>query len=77
MQAEARKLFASGSPAVGQSGSWTNPDTGASGEVRIADISSPCVQIEHRVVTGTSPDGRTIRTQRCETVNGDWSLEVL
>ncbi|TMV07659.1 hypothetical protein FGK63_09325 [Ruegeria sediminis] len=72
--AAAASLFAKGRPLVGQEASWSNPDTGSKGTVRVREMQEDCAHLQHFVVSGKTGQTREIRTRRCLDAGGNWIL---
>lgn len=61
---------------AGQTDSWSNPDTGGSGVNTVERIfrshGMPCHRLQHFVVSGGRPEGRTYALTWCRTPQGEW-----
>ena len=72
--AASASLFARGRPAAGQEASWSNPDTGSKGTVRVREMRGDCAHLQHFIVPAGTGETREIRTRRCLDANGNWIL---
>jgi len=67
-------LYETGAPQVGPVRTWSNPDTGARGDVRLDAAKDGCVVIHHRFEPGNDRPARQLRTRRCKDAGGTWIL---
>lgn len=63
---------------VGQSESWSNPATGASGTVTetrtFAFQGMDCRGLHYEMVVGGQPDPRGLNLSWCKTASGEWKI---
>lgn len=67
-------LYRSGSPKVGRTVSWTNPETEAKGSVKLVAFRGNCAYLQHFVITTRRPKAQEFRFKQCRTAAGDWIL---
>ncbi len=70
----ARKLYDIPNPQPGKIATWTNPDSGSHGRVRLAAVRKNCVFIQHFVYPKGDTTATELRTQICKSADGRWLL---
>ena len=76
MGAATESLYVTTAPKTGTETTWDNAATGASGVVKIVDVTGNCVQLEHLVKPGATAPTRKIDTRRCKSADGTWLLQA-
>lgn len=74
LSATEKKLYIPAVKPVGSTLSWSNPDTGAHGEVRLAAVRGDCVFIEHIVYPRDETVPIELKPQMCKAADGRWLL---
>jgi len=74
MQENASLLYTAQTKSIGDVREWTNPKTGTTGTVRIADLKDNCVQLSHQVLMVRPQKEVRSTVWRCLTASGDWQL---
>lgn len=75
LNATARTLYEAASPPVGRIVSWSNPDSGSHGTVRLAAMRGNCAYLQHFVYAKGQAQPRELRSQRCKAADGRWLLQ--
>lgn len=57
----------------GQRAKWSNPDSGAQGEVRVAGKEGDCLLLQHQAYLKDSQDAKQVRRKFCPS-GADWLL---
>jgi surface antigen len=64
---------------VGQSDSWSNPETRSSGSSTILRVfrssGMPCHLVRYHIVVAGQPTARDYRLSWCHTPNGEWKIK--
>ena len=71
----ARQLYDTATPQQGRTLSWTNPDSGSRGTVRLTEVKQNCVSLRHLVYPKGQDQAREILSQRCKDAEGQWILQ--
>ncbi|MBQ4826960.1 hypothetical protein J4729_20780 [Leisingera sp. HS039] len=71
-QAE-QSLLAEVQAGTGNRAEWTNPDSGAHGEVRVAGKEGDCLLLQHQAFLKDSQDPKQVRRRFCPS-GTDWLL---
>lgn len=74
MMAKGETLYNVPNPQPKKVVSWTNPDSGSYGRVRLASVRGNCVFIQYFVFPKGSKIEQEIRSQRCKSAEGDWLM---
>jgi len=74
MSEAAGVLYRQGTPKVGQSVEWTNPDSGTSGTSTLQSFENKCATLRHVVVTTRRPEPQDFLFRQCQTATGTWIL---
>ena len=78
LQAAAQSLFTDDKAQIGQTKSWSNPETGNSGEVsllgRFDHAGMPCKRLQHAIKQKNRADLVTYQFARCRAADGSWKL---
>ncbi|MEM8730458.1 MAG: hypothetical protein AAGF79_11120 [Pseudomonadota bacterium] len=74
MSSTAAELYQTGTPQVGRTSAWSNPDTGARGEATLTGFASNCADIRHVVFTQRRPEAQQFVFRNCKTADGNWVL---
>jgi surface antigen len=78
LQAAASALFEDDKAQVGQTKTWSNPETGNSGAVSLLQLfehaSMPCKRLQHTIRQKGHADQSTYRFARCRAADGTWKL---
>lgn len=74
MSESAGSLYREGTPKVGQSVDWSNPDTGATGTSTLQSYQGNCATLKHVVVTPRRPEPQEFLFRQCRTAVGGWAL---
>ena len=75
MMTEAGKsLYLKGSPSPGSTTTWSNPTSGASGIVKIVEVTDNCVRLAHSFKTDKRPQSQQYVSRRCVSEDGGWGL---
>ncbi|MBB97860.1 MAG: hypothetical protein CML68_25080 [Rhodobacteraceae bacterium] len=74
MSQAAAPLYRSGTPKVGSSADWSNPDTGASGTATLTAFANRCADIRHVVITTRRPEPQPFVMRNCQNADGAWTL---
>ena len=75
LSATEKQLYSPTVKTVGSKLSWTNPDTGAHGTVRLAEVRGNCVFIQHVVYPKGEKKPVELRPHLCKAADGRWLLE--
>jgi hypothetical protein len=70
----ARRLYDMPNPQPGPAVSWTNPESGSQGTVRLAAMRDGCAYLLHVVQAAGGSAPREIKLRRCRDANGKWVL---
>ncbi len=70
----ANKLYRTGTPQVGRSAEWSNPQSGAHGTVRLASFRDNCAVLDHSVITTRRPEPQEFSFRHCKAADGSWTL---
>lgn len=76
MLATARSLYDTPIPQPGKSVSWSNPESGAHGLVKLASVRKNCAYIQHFTYAPGAKAAREIRTPYCRAEDGRWLLSM-
>ncbi|WP_424985276.1 hypothetical protein [Microbulbifer sp. S227A] len=74
MQATEKQLYTPRVRASGTTLSWSNPATGAHGDVKLAAVRGECVFIEHSVYPRDAVKPVQLKPQMCKSADGRWLL---
>ncbi|MFY0309047.1 hypothetical protein ACFMBG_03980 [Leisingera sp. D0M16] len=73
MREAEQALLAEAQGGTGKRAKWSNPDSGAQGEVRVAGKEGDCVLLQHQAFLKDSQDPKQVRRKFCPS-GGDWLL---
>ena len=78
LQAAASTLFQDDHARIGQTETWSNPETGNSGTVSLLQLfehaGMPCRRLRHHIKQRGHADQITYQFARCRTSDGSWKL---
>lgn len=74
MSEASSQLVVNGQPVVGRRVSWSNPDSGSKGSVRLQAMRGECGYVQHITYPGGGDRPFEIRARLCRDANGDWIL---
>ena len=78
LQAAANALFQDEKAGIGQTETWSNPQTGNSGAVLLLRLFEhaglPCKRLQHSIKQKGRADQITYQFARCRTSDGSWKL---
>ncbi|WP_237218032.1 hypothetical protein [Ruegeria lacuscaerulensis] len=74
VNATADAMLESGRPQVGAEQSWSNPESGSKGTIRVQGVRDNCVQLQHFIQPDGTDQTREVGTQRCRSADGKWIL---
>lgn len=72
----ARGLYETSTPVAGRTASWSNPESGSKGQVRLTAVEGNCVDIQHLVRAKAATKDREIRSRRCKDASGKWLMSA-
>jgi hypothetical protein len=70
----AATLWEGGTPQVGNMAEWANPETGASGTVKVTDYDGRCVTVLHEIQPGEGKAPLQSTGRRCRAEDGRWLI---
>lgn len=74
MDAAEQSLYANAAPKQGHKAGWTNPASGAAGDVRLEAVEGKCVRVHHAIRVAKKPDAVEFRKRMCQGADGRWLL---
>jgi surface antigen len=74
MSATAAKLYTPSVKEVGSTLSWSNPDSGARGSVKLAAVQDNCIYLHHFVYAKGRTSPAELRPRMCKSTDGRWLL---
>lgn len=74
MSEAAGVLYRQGSPRIGESVDWTNPETGAAGTSTLQGFQDECATLRHVVTTARRPQPQDFLFRQCRSADGGWVL---
>lgn len=74
LTATEKELYIPTVKSAGTKLSWSNPESGARGEVRLAAVRGDCVFIEHLVYPKGGTEPIVLRPEMCKAADGRWLL---
>ncbi|MEX0287131.1 MAG: hypothetical protein AB3N23_21205 [Paracoccaceae bacterium] len=75
MGEKAASLYDTANPQPGRIISWTNPDSGSHGRVRLAAMRKNCAFLQHFVHPKGAEKSTELRLQLCKDASGKWLLQ--
>ncbi len=76
MSVEVQKLVALDESGIGQSGEWSNPESGNHGRVKLVGVFEhqelPCRRLQHDIKLKTVSDPYRLFDNRCQLPSGEW-----
>lgn len=78
IKAAGAKLYENEDAPTGMVETWSNPDTGGAGEVKLVEIFEhkrmPCRKLRHHARPGHGDAIRRFTITRCKTADGSWKI---
>ncbi|MDU9005065.1 hypothetical protein [Sedimentitalea todarodis] len=74
LSATEKQLYTPTVKPTGTELSWSNPETGARGEVKLAAVRGDCVFVEHFVYPKGATEPIELKPQMCKAADGRWLL---
>ena len=71
----AASLYDRGTPQKGKTATWSNAESGASGQVLLQEVKNNCVRLRHEATPGGKAKPVLIYTRRCKNAEGIWVLQ--
>ena len=72
LSAAGEELYATGEPVVGSETGWSNPETGASGNIKLTDYDGRCVRLDYVINAPTKKNPSRLDWRLCRQDDGRW-----
>ena len=78
LEAAGSKLYASDTPKVGATETWSNAKSGNAGTIVLIAVYSwsnmPCRRMSHQITSAARKDPYSVQIDRCRTPAGEWKI---
>lgn len=75
VQNSAKTLYDTPNHKPGQNVDWSNPESGAHGSAQLKTVRGNCAYILHKVYVRDATRPRELRTEYCQSADGEWLLQ--